>query len=178
VLLLGLLLLAAKFWEATPPAQWSEAELRQMFVESPWADAGAYLATARPMRIAEAELRRRTGAKSDLLYEDYLAWLEENGAKHVVLAVKLPKPELLADAAEARRVEKEALLSVGRTRVRAVLHFAPSSADPWVRLVFPRPQLGAAKEMTFELYVPGSAAAYTQAVFAVKDLMWKGTPEY
>ena len=178
MLLLALLLFAPKFWETTPPAQWSETELRQMFTDSPWARDGVYLATARPMRLAEAELRRRTGAKADLLYEDYLAWLEENGAKHVVLAVKLPRPEVLSDAAEARRIEKDAAMVVGRKRFGAVLHFTPSSTDAWVRLVFRRPPIVPDKELTFEVYIPGSAEPYRQVVFAVKELAWKEEPQY
>jgi hypothetical protein len=62
--------------------------------------------------------------------------------------------------------------------VRAVLHFAPSAGDPYVRVVFPRPELGNAKELAFDIYVPGSAKPYTQAVFSVKALSWKGSVEY
>ena len=69
-ILLTLLLAAAPFWEAKGPTAWSEDELNQLLTESPWAQvaegAGAnlpgvqvYLATAKPIQLAEAERERR-----------------------------------------------------------------------------------------------------------------------
>ena len=65
-ILLTLLLAAAPFWEAKGPAAWSEDELNQLLTESPWAQVAegpsanlpgvqVYLATAKPIQLAEAE---------------------------------------------------------------------------------------------------------------------------
>ena len=69
-ILLTLLLAAAPFWEAKGPAAWSEDELNQLLTESPWAQVAegpsanlpgvqVYLATAKPIQLAEAERERR-----------------------------------------------------------------------------------------------------------------------
>ena len=182
--------MAGGFWEA-PPSEWSEAQLRQMFADSPWAQDATvsgrstgsrtvpvYLASARPMREAEAELRRRTKAREDILFDEYRAWLDENAATHVVLAVKTPRPELLADAAESRRIETESRLHAAGSERRPAIVFPPTNTDPWLRLAFARPPRDRVKQLVFDLYVPGADTPYRQAIFESKELMYKGAIEY
>ncbi|MFN7993153.1 MAG: hypothetical protein U0Q18_06115 [Bryobacteraceae bacterium] len=75
-----LALLAAPFWETKPPKDWSEEELSMLMHDSPWAQmaepapaVAIYLATARPLRDAEAELGRRRGKQRNDEYLDFRA---------------------------------------------------------------------------------------------------------
>jgi len=87
-LALALLLLAAPFWEAKAPAQWTDIELRQMLVDSPWAQlipgptksfspVQAYLATAAPVRQAEEEIARRANRQG---VSEFRLWFDEFNA--------------------------------------------------------------------------------------------------
>jgi hypothetical protein len=181
------LLAGVAFWDVLPPEAWTETQLRQMFVASPWGqiararnskDVPIYLATAAPMRAAEVELRRRTKPAEDVLYDEYRAWLDENAATHVVVAVRLPEPEALHDAAEARSVEKDARLIVRGKKYPVRIMFSPTRTDPWLRLAFARPQGEPGEAIDVDLYVPGSGEAYRRAVFEVKNLAWKGKLEW
>jgi len=130
------------------------------------------------MRIAEGELRRRTKPAEDLLYDDYRAWVEENAATHIVVAVRPPRPEMLTDAAESRMVERDSKLVVGGKRHAVKVMFSPSKSDPWLRLAFPRAVRESDKQFDIEIYLPGGSGNYHTAVFALKDLTWKDKPEY
>jgi hypothetical protein len=183
-------LFAAPFWEAKPPGEWSEQELRKLAVDSPWAQIAetpreglapgvqVYIASATIMREAEAEFARRRKIKSDLLREEYEALLREEGAKTLVLAVYAPDASLLADAAESERMQEESTLKVGRKRLKMTGHFPPTSSDPFLRMVFPRPEIGGQKSLTFEIYVPGVPSPYRRVEFPIRDLMYKGKPDY
>lgn len=186
-----LCLLLATLWEAASPEQWSEAQLRQIFVDSPWAQitrsgsdsryeraTPVYLASARPIRLAESELRRRTKPGEDVLYDDYRRWMEENADSYIVIAVQPPQPEVLADAEEAKKIESDSKLIVRGKRHNVKVMFTPSRTDPWLRLAFPRAVREADKQFEVEIYLPGVSGNYRIAVFALKDLMWKGSPEY
>lgn len=183
--LLLALFLNAPFWEARPPAQWSEGQMLQLLEDSPWGQAATlrgqlpvwvYLATAQPMRMLEAEARRRAGTPSSIAREEYEAFLRENEGKVIVLAVRKPNLEALAEAGETRRMEQESVLRVGKQKLRVTGHFPPVDSDPVLRLVFPRPaQPG--KELKFELYLPGAAGSYRDAYFPVKDMTVGGRTE-
>lgn len=183
----GIALLVSAFWSDVPPEKWSEVQLRQMFVESPWAQqaqpqfrsqygeaASVYLASAAPMREAEAELRRRTKPGEDVLFDEYKEWLEANASTHIVVAVRLRKPELLADAVNSTEIEKESKLVAGGKRYGVAVTFPPTRTDPWLRLAFPRKVRDTDKHFEIELYLPGVAGNYLSAVFSLKDLVWKG----
>jgi hypothetical protein len=184
------LLLAASFWETKPPREWSGQELRKITEDSPWAQivstarAGTapgvqvYLATATPVRAAEAEFARRQKSPPDLLREEYEQFLREDEGRSVVLAVYIPDPQALADAAESRRMEQECLMKVGRQEVRITGHFPPSTTDPFLRLVFPRQDTGKAKALVFVLYLPSVPSPYRQVEFNLKDLQYRGKTDY
>lgn len=184
------MLFAGAYWETTPVAQWDEIQLRRFFVESPWAqplrpdrspeqitDVHAYLASAAPMREAEAELRRRTKPREDVLWDEYRAWMEENAATHIVLAVRLPKNSMLEDPRESRAMEQDSRLHAGRKKLKPTVVFSPTATDPYVRLAFPRAVKPGDEEFEIELYLPGASGSYRTAVFKTKDLLWKGKPE-
>lgn len=184
-----LLLFAAPFWQTKRPADWTEEELAQMFTNSPWAQAltaqssadappvSAYLATAGPMQQAERERDRRRRKKvSDPMAEEYRAWLEENRATQIVLAVAMNGAGL-SDAREARRMEEECVMRVGRKKLKMTGHFPPSPGDPYLRLAFPRQVTASDKTVTFELYLPGIALPFRIAEFKVKDLTVNGSLE-
>jgi hypothetical protein len=181
---------AVPFWEAKPPAEWSAQELRKLAEDSPWAQIaqparGAnapgvqiYLASAQPLRQFEAEFARRHNVPNDILRDEYEQFLRKDAGKSLVLAVYLPDSAALAEAEESQRMVEESVMKVGRKRVRMSGHFPPSSSDPYLRLVFPRPEAGEAKALEFELYLPGIPAPYRQAEFRFKDLVYRGKPEY
>jgi hypothetical protein len=193
-ILLSLLLLAnAPFWETKPPGQWTDDELAATFQSSPWVKmieppmkAGSapailsYLATARPMRDAERENRRRKELRQpsetppDAEYE---AFLGENEGKYIVLAVLIPARAPLADPREVKRMEEESFLRVDRKKYKMTGHFPPEPSDPYLRLVFPRAIEPGTKTFVFDLYLPSVPIPYRQIEFWVKDLFYKGKPE-
>ncbi len=185
------LLLAAPFWEAKPPQQWSNGDLELMFRNSPWAQTAlltsriggeaqifVYLASAKPMQEAEAERRSRLKKKSDPVAEEYTTWAADNLGKFIVLAVHVPVSFTFTDESESKRMEKETALRMGRKRYPAAMHFLPSSTDPHLRFVFPRDVPDSAKKLNFEFYVPSITGPYREAEFALKDLVYKGAASY
>jgi len=182
-LALTLALLAAPFWEARSPREWTEEELRLLLSDSPWAQsqgAQMYLATAQPMMEAEAELKRRTRRPSDPqgpLEEEYLEFLRENAGKYIVLAVRLPDVNALADAEESRRMEEDCIMKAGRRKHKMVGHFPPTPSDPYLRLVFPRDVTAEDRHLDFELYLPSVPKAYRMVQFDLKEMSYKGKLE-
>lgn len=184
-------LLAVEYWDK-PPEQWSQDQVETILTASPWARIaegtgrlkGAplliYIASAEPLRLAEAELRRRDTKprREDMLAEDYRAWLSEDGGKHIVVAVRVADPRAYDDAKEVKRMEKECTLKVGRRKVRIDGHFPPSSSDPFVRLAFLKEGAENEKNLEFDLYIPGVPAPYRTAEFVVKDMLYKGKPNF
>jgi len=179
VLLLALA--ATPFWEARQPKDWTEDELRQMLVNSPWARAEVYLASATPMKIAEEEWRRRHIAKQfdapEPAEDDYFEFIRNNPGKHIILAVRVDDFNQLLKAEEVREMEKSCVLKSGKQKLKVSGHFPPSSHDPVLRLVFPRPQT-LDKTLKFELYLPGVAGTFRQVEFYLKEMSFQGKPEY
>jgi hypothetical protein len=183
-------LFTAPFWETKAPHEWSKQELRKMVEDSPWAQIAeaprrglapgvqVYLASATPVREAEAELARRGNVPSDLLREEYEAFLREAGGKSIVLAIYVPDASRVAEGEEARRMQEDSVLKTGRQSLRMTGHFPPTSSDPFLRLIFPRPQTAGGNRLTFEIYVPGIPAPYRSVEFRLKDLTYKGKPDY
>ena len=191
-------LLVVPFWESAPPVEWSEEQLILLLNNSPWAqtvpDAGRatrlpappvlmYLASATPLRQAEAELiRRRYKQQPDLhaaiveAREEYQAYLAEQAGKVIVVAIPL-NANALADVGETKRMESESLLRVGKRKVKTTGHFPPTPADPILRLIFPKNLPEGTKEFTVEVYLPSVPAPYRSATFRVKDLVCRGQPD-
>ncbi len=191
------LLAVEPFWEAKPAAQWSEDQLQRLLSQSPWAQVAGgversrlpgppvviYLASATPMQEAEAEvLRRRFKQHADAYAaildarEEYQAYLREQAGKVIVVGVPLD-PAALADGGEAKRMKDDSQIKVGKKKVKSTGHFPPTPNDPVLRLIFPRPDTTNVKEIEVELYLPSIPQPYRQAVFPVKDLMYRGRPE-
>jgi len=180
---------AAPFWETRPPAAWTDAELSGFLADSPWAQLAGpapgvtiYLATARPMREAEAELYRRARLRQAHLPEvadlDYADFLRTEGARHIVIAVPFPDTLALADAAEYKRMEQESVLKIGRRTYKMSGHFPPVAADPRLRMAFPRDVRAGDKSLYFELYLPGVGGNFKSADFRFKELNYRGRVEY
>ena len=181
---LWLALLAAPFWESTPPREWSEQQLQRLLTFSPWAQGMeqtgriAFLATARPIQEAEHELaRRRTAKGAEPATAEFADFLAHDQGKHIVLAISYADPRPLADAAESRRMEQESVLKIGRKKLKMTGHFPPTPSDPYLRMVFPREAGPGDKSLTFELYVPGMGVTYALVEFRLKDLLYQGKPE-
>ena len=185
------LMLAGRFWESKPSADWTLNELNTIVSDSPWAQkvtasatspaAFVYLATAEPMRIAEKEMRLRfvkAGGAVDELHEDYELLLRENAGKIVVLAVKSSQAEFPGDELEIKRMEQECVLKIGRRKFKLSGHFPPSRTDAYLRLVFPREMRPDDKSLEFQIYVPGLSSPFREARFPIKDLQYKGNLEY
>lgn len=194
---LALLLLLAfeeKYWERKPVQQWTDEQLLYMLSDSPWAQITTlrdgspipiYLASAKPVRAAEAEWMRRYTAQlqqkkipvaSDNSKLEYEAFLKENEGKVVVVGIRNPNLQALAQAEESKSMEEESFLKIGRKKIKMTGHFPPGESDPVLRLVFPRPP-DTAKEITFELYIPGVTGPYRAATFRLKDMIFEGKTE-
>jgi hypothetical protein len=185
------------FWQEKPPAEWTDAELVSLLTNSPWAQmvpppSGAdaptveiYLATAGPMDKAEHERDRRYKIKrpqSDpvpgaALLEEYRAWLEDNRATQIVVAIAIHDGKAFADEQETRRMEQESVMRVGKKKFKITGHFPPTTADPYLRLAFPRAATEADKTVSFDLYVPGVAIGFRSAEFRIKDMLVNGKLE-
>lgn len=175
-----LALLAAPFWETKAPAEWSDSQIDLLMHDSPWAQMAdpapavqVYLATAHPLREAEAELARRRGKP---LNEEYLDYVRQEGGRNLVLAIAFKNFTALEDGEEAHRMEEESIMRIGRQRYKMEGHFPPVPSDPFLRLVFPRAVTEHDKTVTFELYLPGYGP-YHEAEFRVRDMLYKGKLE-
>ena len=190
--------LAVPYWETVPAGSWTEQQLIDLLTESPWAQSAPdtrrgntlpgppvviYLSSAAPMRQAEEEIiRRRFKQKPDVYAaihearEEYLAYINENAGKVIVVAIPLDA-NALADASETKRMEAESILRIGKRKWKATGHFPPTPADPVLRLIFPRKVPEGAKEISVEVYLPSLPSPYRNAQFRLKDLMLRGQPE-
>jgi hypothetical protein len=192
-----LLMFASPFWVDKMPKEWTDIELSQIFVESPWSQplsapvrsavpspsVPMYLATAAPMAEAEKErarrlkVRRKGPEDEDPLEEDYRAWLEDNHTTQIVVAIRLGLNQKLSDAAEMKHMEDECYMQVGHKKVKMSGHFPPTQRDPYLRIAFPRQPLEDEKAVAFVIYVPGLPIPVREVQFKVKDLMLNGKPE-
>jgi len=185
-------LLAPPFWDLRPASAWTAEEINQLLSNSPWAQAVegplkeapvvVYVATARPAREAEEELRRRgmrsAPAEDRAAGDEYREFMRRNAGKVIVLAVRLPPMRILEDEAELRRLEKDCVLRVGRRKYGMTGHFPPTFADPCLRLVFPREVDPADRTLRFELYLPGVPSPYRWAEFRLKQMGHRGEPAF
>jgi hypothetical protein len=181
---LWLALVAAPFWETKPPADWTEEQLRRILTDSPWAqtvgnrEAVALLATARPIQDAERELWRRRPKKGDEQPDpEYTDFLAQDQGRHIVLAISYRNPKPLADAVEARRMEEESVLKVGKKKYKITGQFPPTPMDPYLRLVYPREIGPNDKSLVFELYLPGVTGSFQVLEYRMKELLYHGKPE-
>jgi|HubBroStandDraft_2_1064218.scaffolds.fasta_scaffold190938_2 hypothetical protein len=184
--------LAAPFWETSVPADWSDAQLKRLLTDSPWAQlVGAMgsssarpiqvlVATAGPIEQGEAEWDRRFRKKKagpDLMKEEYRVWFQENHASQIVLAISAGKSSDLADESEIRRMKEQSVMIVGRKKYKMTGYFPPSDGDPYLRIAFPREVTASDKMVNFELYVPGVGIPFRAVEFKVKEMMVKGKLE-
>jgi hypothetical protein len=180
---LALLLFAGPYWEAKAPADWTPEELQRLLTDSPWAATNGtamFLATARPMRLAEEQARLRSkpaNAEMSFTEEEYREFLRTHDGKVIVLAVDLPDRQQLADAEETRRMERDSFLKAGRKKLRMIGHFPPSDSDPFLRLVFPREVDAKARGLIFEIYLPSVTMPYRMIEFRLKDMVYQGRLE-
>jgi hypothetical protein len=188
---------AGPFWQEKPADQWTDIELAQFFVDSPWAQnvppprapnappIQVYIATASPVVAAEKErdrrlkLRHKPGEpeKEDPLADEYRLWLEDNRASQIVLAVRMGATTALSQEAEVRHMEEESTMQIGHKKVKLTGHFPPTATDRYLRFAFPRQEAGDEKTVTFSVYVPGLPLPFREIQFRLKDLAVNGKPE-
>jgi len=180
-LLVALFFLAQPFWEAKPPEQWTDVQIDYMRHASPWVqNVGpeqvllVWLATAEPIRQAEAEARLRTRRPELEPDPDYAQFLTESADKNLVLAIAYPSLKGLGDAIEQHRLEEESEMIVARKHYKIVGHFPPTPTDPVLRLVFPREVRDTDKFVQFQLYIAGIPFPEREVEFRVKDLFYHG----
>jgi hypothetical protein len=181
-LLMAALLMAAPFWETKPPEEWTVLEASQLVSSSPWVYTGTatiFLSSAAPVQAAEAILRKNAldDGPGDSDFQDFL---EDNKGKFIIVSVPMKYLGALSQAAELRRME-ESVLKVGKKKYPLAGHFLPTASDPYLRLVFPRSAIEpGTKSFVLDLYVPqaGSANPFHSAEFILKDLTWRGKPEF
>ena len=197
LLLLALLWMAevAPFWEALPPRDWTDDQVKQLLFSSPWARQEGttvwmgdspgrlpfeavhfFLASAAPMQLAEQEMRNRNPGREDPLLEEYVDFLEDNPGRYIVLAVRVAKPQYLTEK-RTHEMEDKCLLRVGKRKYRMVGHFPPTQWDPYLRLVFPREIRPDDTALSFDLYLPGVPAPFRSVDFPIRTLIYNGKPE-
>ncbi|MDL5049781.1 hypothetical protein QQ054_27585 [Oscillatoria amoena NRMC-F 0135] len=195
VTVLSMALLAADpFWLPKPIQQWDEEELEQFFTDSPWArpaeavamrgntrvSTRTFLASAAPMRLAEEEWRRRRLPKeqreSDDAWQEWREFIEKDSARYIVLAVAIPLSHA-SDAREMAEMENQSVMRFGRKKVKMSGYFPATERDPYTRLLFPREGTESAKDIVFELYIPGEGGNFREAIYLAKELTWKGRKE-
>lgn len=184
---------ADPYWVTKDCSQWSEEELELFLSDSPWArqaeavamrgakgtSSRTFLATAAPMRLAEQEWRKRRIPKdlreNDGAWQEYQEFLEKDATKFLVLAVAIPKQAAM-DAKEMAEMENQSTMRVGKKKVKMSGYFPASESDPFTRLIFARASVEGAKELVFELYVPGDGGGnFRESIYVTKEMQWKGT---
>jgi hypothetical protein len=164
-----------------------------MLNDSPWAQGAAahgivpqagvetYLSSALPMQEAEAESRRRRQIRNrqaePLETTEYREFLKQKNGESIVLTIRVPDSNSLADGKEARRMEEESVMKIGRKKYKMTGHFPPAPDDPFLRLVFPRVVGPKDKIVEFDLYLPGVTEPYRTVEYAIKDMMYHGKLE-
>jgi hypothetical protein len=147
----------------------------------------AYLATAKPIQLAEAEQSRRAEAKAkakgkdaefDPFAEEYAAWLAENSKDQIILAILAGNHPAFNNTKELDQLEKESALRVGRKKVPMTGYFPPSAHDPFLRIAFPRQVQASDKSLRFDLYIPGLAGGFRSVEFAIENLKFGGRAEF
>jgi hypothetical protein len=186
--LLGLLA-AAPYWESADVKDWSEEQLIDFFANSPWAQPAessaqngvmTFLATAQPVQLAEKEMRRRRIKKiagvdvvADPAWEEFQEFLERDAAKYIVLAVAIPV-EATQDASEMALMENQSVMKIGKQKIKMSGYFPPSPTDSMTRLIYPRAGTEGAKEIVFELFLPGTGTPYRLAIYSKKGMNYRG----
>ena len=178
---------AEPFWNAKPPADWSIEEVTAILRQSPWATVSTatrgpairmHVASAAPMRAAEAKerlaLRRRTDPGAS--FEDYQEMLATG--KYIALAVLLKDVLPTADGTEARSLEHDSVLHIGRRTYKLVTHFPPTAGDPYLRYIFPGEVKANDKALLFDIYVPGIPYPQRHLEFDLKEMVYQGKVAY
>jgi hypothetical protein len=187
ILLLAALLQAAPFWETKAAKDWTSTEIEMLMTGSPWGALASptnmvpiFLASARPLREAEAELFLRLERKGEVRVDedDYHTYITQNPGKHIVVAARVSLNAQFADAREIKTMEKECFIRVGKQKVRSVGYFPPTPSDPYLRILFPRVQLAGLKAISIGLYLPGVHKPFQDVEFPIKDLIDRGKLEY
>jgi hypothetical protein len=172
-----LLLMAEPFWVSRPAAQWTDEELDGIVSSSPWAQTESvtvYFATAKPMRDAEFEFRRRNGQVNREFDRDtdYDEFLREHGAESIVVAVKAKDQTGLEITEEMAKLERDCRIRSGKKTLKLTALFPPTNGDPVLRLVFPRDKL------RLELYIPAmDGKAWRNFEFLLKPMTLGGKLE-
>ena len=175
-----LFLLAEPFWISRPAKLWTDAELQGILQSSPWAQTEGitvYLATAQPMRDAEAEVRRRSGQANPEFDRDtdYDEFLKERGAESIVVAVRAQDQTGLLVPEEMARLQKDCRLRSGKKLLKLSGLFPPTLGDPILRLIFPRDLDPKADKVRLELYIPAlDGKAWRTFEFPIKAMMIEG----
>ena len=186
------LLTATPFWDTIDVKQWSEEQLLDFFGNSPWSQpaestAGngvlTFLATSKPVQLAEVEKRRRQMKKvagidviQDPAWDEFQEFLERDTAKYIVLAVAIPA-EATREASEMSLMENQSVMKLGKQKIKMSGYFPPSPTDPYTRLIFPRAGTEKAKELVFELFLPGTGTPYRQVYYPTKGMNYRGRLE-
>lgn len=183
--MIWLLLLALDpFWVTKPVKDWTNVQIASLLSNSPWGalaedtvggTMGAipvYLASAKPIRLAEQEVRRRKSMELDPELEDLLS------QRVLIVAIPIQNLPAFANSGESKSMEEQSVMVLGRKKVKAAGHLPPTPTDPTLRLVFPRPDLAGLKELRFELYLPGVTGNYRNARFDPRKMMFEGELTY
>jgi len=205
-LILAAFLFIDPFWQTKPAKDWTDAELSQFLVDSPWAQMIAqpekaqtgknsgegglvqvYLATAGPIvkvlaeRDRRMELRRPGITKAlaeDPLSEERALWFADHRTGYIIVAARVGNNDAFSIDKETSRMERDSVMEVGRLQVKVSATLPPTQTDPHLYLAFSRePVASSDKDLSFSLYLPGVPAPYRTVTFKIKDMMVDGKLE-
>ena len=178
----ALLVAGEAFWNVKPPAEWSIEEVTAILRQSPWATVSTatmgpairmHLASAAPMREAEARERRlRAPVEPGASFEEYREMIDTG--RYIALAVLLRDALPVSDGIDARSLERDSILHVGRRSYKLVTYFPPTAGDPYLRYVFPREVRAGDKSLLFDIYVPGVAYPQRHTEFDLRGMEYRG----
>ncbi len=142
-----------------------------------------YLATARPIQLAEQERDKRAKARGkgkaeeyDPFAEEYRAWLGENREMHLILAIRVDKTTPYSDSKELKDLENS-VMRVGRKKILMTGYFPPTVRDPYLRMAFPRQVELSDKKVGFDLYIPGVSGPFRLVEFKLEPMVLAGKLE-
>ena len=74
-------------------------------------------------------------------------------------------------------MENQSIMKIGKQKVKMSGYFPPSPTDGYTRMIFPKGNAADAKEIVFELYIPGTGMPNRMAIYSRKGMIYRGRLE-
>ena len=130
------------------------------------------------MRDAEARERQALRYRLDpgANFQEYQELIETG--RYIALAVFLRDAIPISDGLEAKSLETDSVLHIGRRTYKLVAHFPPTPGDPYLRYIFPSDVQAKDKALFFDIYVPGVTYPQRHIAFDLREMRYRGKLVY